>query len=168
VTSADYPLVLTTGRTVYHFHTRTKTARAPQLDAAAPEAWVELAAQDADELGIREGDLVRVDSPRGALQAPARISGIRPGVVFVPFHYGTWDAAGSGPSGTANELTITSWDPVSKQPLFKVAAVRVTKVGDAVGPARAPTIGAPAPIGAGVPSTAGGAAAEASSTTEDD
>ncbi len=53
---------------------------------------------------------------------------IRPGVVFVPFHYGYWDANGSK-HRAANELTITAWDPVSKQPLFKVAAVRVEKVG---------------------------------------
>ena len=75
----DYPLLLTTGRTVYHFHTRTKTGRAPQLDAAAPEVWVELHPADAARLGIAEGDLVEVASPRGACEAPARISGIRAG-----------------------------------------------------------------------------------------
>lgn len=53
-TSKDYPFVLTTGRTLYHFHTRTKTARAPQLRAAAPEVWVECSARDAAALGLRE------------------------------------------------------------------------------------------------------------------
>jgi anaerobic selenocysteine-containing dehydrogenase len=146
----DHPLLLTTGRTVYHFHTRTKTGRAPQLAAAAPDVWVELSASDAEALGCREGDAVRVASPRGAMQGPVRISGIRPGVVFVPFHYGHWDL--DDPDGTppraANELTATLWDPVSKQPTFKVAAVAVTKVADGGGQASpAPSIGGSAPAG---------------------
>jgi anaerobic selenocysteine-containing dehydrogenase len=127
----EYPLLLTTGRTVYHFHTRTKTGRAPQLEAAAPEVWAELSEHDARAVGVGEGERVRIESPRGSIEAPVRITGIREGVVFVPFHYGYWDREGAGPGEgpgrAANELTITSWDPVSKQPLFKVGAVRVTK-----------------------------------------
>jgi ferredoxin-nitrate reductase len=114
----EYPLLLTTGRTVHQFHTRTKTGRVPELDAAAPSVWIELNPDDAAKLGIHEGETVRVESPRGEIEAPARLGGIRPGVVFVPFHYA--DQA-------ANELTITRWDPVSKQPIFKVAAVRLTR-----------------------------------------
>jgi len=128
--SADYPFVLTTGRTVYHFHTRTKTGRTPELQAAAPEAWVEVSAADARRLGVEGGQLVRVTSPRGSIVVPARIGGIREGTVFVPFHYGYWDAGESGPDGrprAANELTITLWDPVSKQPRFKTAAVNVER-----------------------------------------
>jgi anaerobic selenocysteine-containing dehydrogenase len=127
VPGESHPLLLTTGRTVYHFHTRTKTGRAPALDAAAPDAWVELHASDAEPLGIEEGDVVRVESQRGVMEAPARLSGIRPGTVFVPFHYGSWGQDGDAPRA-ANELTITTWDPVSKQPIFKVAAVRLAKV----------------------------------------
>jgi ferredoxin-nitrate reductase len=128
--TTDYPFLLTTGRSVYHFHTRTKTARAPELQQAAPDVWVELNPGDAAEAGIEDGDLVRILSPRGALEAPARINGIRPGTVFVPFHYGYWDTGnGVSPDSTAgraaNELTITAWDPVSKQPQFKLAAVRI-------------------------------------------
>jgi anaerobic selenocysteine-containing dehydrogenase len=133
--SEEFPLLLTTGRTVYHFHTRTKTGRARQLADAAPEVWAELSAADAEELGVAEGDLVRVTSPRGHLDARARIGRARPGVVFVPFHYGYWDRPnGDSPDGrarAANELTITEWDPVSKQPVYKVAAVRVTKLATA-------------------------------------
>jgi ferredoxin-nitrate reductase len=121
----EYPLLLTTGRTIYHFHTRTRTGRASQLVAAAPDAWVELHPDDAGPLGIAEGDHVRVESPRGAIQAAARLTAIRPGVVFVPFHYGSWDVERLVPQA-ANELTVTGWDPVSKQPIFKVAAVRVS------------------------------------------
>jgi anaerobic selenocysteine-containing dehydrogenase len=127
VTTAEHPLLLTTGRTVYQFHTRTKTGRAPELQAAAPDVWVELNAADAAALGLADGDRVRVESPRGAMEGAVRISAIREGVVFVPFHYGSWDFPGAAPSRMANEMTVTAWDPVSKQPIFKVAAVRVSK-----------------------------------------
>jgi len=142
--------LLNTGRTIYHFHTRTKTARAPELQAAAPDVWVELSPDDARELGVREGDLVEVGSARGTIEAPARISDIRQGVVFVPFHYGYWDTDGGrqpdGRARAANELTISEWDPVSKQPLFKAGAVSVRKVADGGGRAApAPTNTASAP-----------------------
>ena len=57
----------------------------------------------------------------------SRTSGIEPGLVFIPFHYGYWDDPDR--SRAANELTITEWDPVSKQPHYKYAAVRIRKVG---------------------------------------
>jgi anaerobic selenocysteine-containing dehydrogenase len=172
VTSQEHPFLLTTGRTLYHFHTRTKTARAPQLDGAAPDVWAELAEADGRELGIGEGDLVEIRSARGALRARARISGIRRGVVFVPFHYGYWDADRGAPDDepgrAANELTITAWDPVSKQPLFKVAAVSVIRVaaGDS-STSPAPTVGGAAPVGDGVAPTAGTDAALVTSTSGD-
>jgi anaerobic selenocysteine-containing dehydrogenase len=117
----EYPLMPTTGRTVYHFHTRTKTGRAPQLQAAAPEVWVEVNPDDAIEASPAEGDLVAIESPRGRVHARARICGVRPGVVFVPFHYGYWDRdeSTSDTDRAANELTLTGWGPVSKQPLFQ-------------------------------------------------
>jgi len=126
----QFPLLLTTGRSLYQFHTRTKTARAPQLNAAAPDVWVELHPDDAARFGIGVGDLVAVESPRGAVRASARLTGARPGTVFVPFHYGYWDVDGDGHQRAANELTATRWDPASKQPLFKYAAVRVRRLAD--------------------------------------
>jgi anaerobic selenocysteine-containing dehydrogenase len=123
----DHPLRYTTGRTVYHFHTRTKTGRTRELRRAAPDMWVELSAADATRLGITEGDRVRVTSRRGEIEAPARITQGREGVVFAPFHYGYWDTEPDGHHRAANELTLTEWDPVSKQPVFKVAAVRVER-----------------------------------------
>jgi anaerobic selenocysteine-containing dehydrogenase len=144
-TSEKYPLVLTTGRTLYHFHTRTKTGRAPQLQAAAPAMWVELCSDDAGPFGVSESDMVVVESPRGRLRAPARLSGIRPGVVFAPFHYGYWDTSEESHERAANELTIIAWDPVSKQPLFKTAAVSVRREAPGDGPAPAPTTAASAP-----------------------
>ena len=128
--SESYPYRLITGRTVYHFHTRTKTARAPELQAAAPNVWVELSTRDAQHHGIADGDLVDVHTPRGVVRAPARISEIRDGVLFVPFHYGYWDVPEDRHRRAANELTVTDWDPVSKQPLFKTAAARIERVAD--------------------------------------
>ena len=116
--SDEFPLLLTTGRTLYHFHTRTKTGRVPELDAAAPHAWAQLSQADAEALGIADGDQVRVRAPRGWISVPARVGGIREGVVFVPFHYA---------AQAANELTVTAWDPVSYQPVYKVGAARVEK-----------------------------------------
>ncbi|MBB4912729.1 putative molibdopterin-dependent oxidoreductase YjgC [Actinophytocola algeriensis] len=152
----EHPLLATSGRTAYHFHTRTKTGRSRRLHRAAPGPWVELSAHDAAELGVTEGDVVRVTSPRGTVEAPARIGRGRDGVVFLPFHFGYWDTAGEDHTRAANELTITEWDPVSKQPLFKLAAVRVEKVADGRSPAPAPTTTASAPAdGSAVPPTRG-------------
>jgi ferredoxin-nitrate reductase len=162
VTSDEYPFLLNTGRTIYHFHTRSKTGRAPQLDEAAPDVWVEVSAEDAADLGISEGDLLELSSPRGRVEGPARISRIRPGIVFVPFHYGDWRAEGREHHRAANELTITAWDPVSKQPIFKVAAVMVRKLAESESPSLAPTTTASVPVEQ-VPPTIGGEAAESES-----
>jgi anaerobic selenocysteine-containing dehydrogenase len=156
----DHPFVLITGRTLYHFHTRTKTRRAPQLDAAAPDVWLEMSRNDARRARIAEGDQVEVWTARGCVTAAARITDIRDGVVFLPFHYGYWDAGEAGGDGhhrAANELTLTDWDPVSKQPVFKTAAASVRRVGTGRGAAPAPTTTASAPVASGVPTTMGAA-----------
>ncbi|MBT3153884.1 nitrate reductase [Streptomyces sp. CHD11] len=164
-----YPFQLTTGRTLYHFHTRTKTGRSPQLNAAAPDVWVEAAAADASAHGLAEGDVVEVSTPRGALRGRLRITDIRPGLLFVPFHYGYWDTeAGHAPEGdtpgrAANETTVTDWDPASKQPLFKTAAAALRLVERGHGTtAPAPTTTASAPASATAP--ASGAAAVPATT----
>ncbi|MFE1316315.1 molybdopterin oxidoreductase family protein [Kitasatospora phosalacinea] len=164
--SPDYPLQLTTGRTLYHFHTRTKTGRTPQLDAAAPEMRVEIGAGEAHRRGLGEGDRVEVATARGAVRARLRVTALRDGLLFLPFHYGYWDTpgrTGPGPDGgrAANETTPTDWDPVSKQPLYKTAAARLTRLAPADGtPAPAPTTGAAAPADpAAAPPTTGGPAA---------
>ncbi|MGY1683214.1 molybdopterin oxidoreductase family protein [Geodermatophilus sp. SYSU D01176] len=166
--SQEYPFQLITGRTLYHFHTRTKTGRAPQLHAAAPEVWVEMSAGDAADRRFAEGDLLEISTPRGRVRARLRISGIRPGVLFLPFHYGYWDTEdGAAPrrkhdGRAANELTLTDWDPVSKQPIFKTAAAQVECVGKGRGtPAPAPTTTGSAPVTGSVPPTEGGDAARA-------
>ncbi|MGN6609621.1 MAG: molybdopterin oxidoreductase family protein [Jatrophihabitans sp.] len=133
IPSTDYPFQLTTGRTIFHFHTRTKTGRTPELNDQAPDVWAELNADDAAQLGVGPGTLVDICSPRGRIRAAARIVPIRRGLVFVPWHYGYWDVQGGADAAAAhdraaNELTITDWDPVSKQPLFKTAVCRVEVV----------------------------------------
>jgi anaerobic selenocysteine-containing dehydrogenase len=115
---------------------------------------VELSPEDARERGIGEGDLLEVTGRRGIVRAPARISAVRPGTVFIPFHYGYWDTdhptgPGDGPGRAANELTMSAWDPVSKQPLFKAGAVSVRRVAGRDGPAPAPLVTASAPVGGG-------------------
>ena len=162
--SPDFPFHLITGRTLYHFHTRTKTARAPQLEAAAPEVGVEASAADADRNGWSEGDILRVTTPRGEVTARLRVSGIREGVLFLPFHYGYWDTSGghepAGDGRAANELTLTDGAPASKQPIFKTGAAAAERLTEADGHlAPAPTGTASAPVRGGVPPTQGGAAA---------
>jgi ferredoxin-nitrate reductase len=122
----DYPFWFTNGRVVYHWHTRTKTAHSPALNQAAPDAFIQIAEVDAQQYGINEGDLVEVESRRGKIQAPARIGDIEKGHLFAPFHYGYWDNPDRRTA--ANELTMSKWDPVSKQPYFKYSAVRIRKV----------------------------------------
>jgi anaerobic selenocysteine-containing dehydrogenase len=125
-----YPLWLTTGRVVYHFHTRTKTGRSKELNEAAPEVYVQISKEDADFYGIGEGDMVEVESRRGTVRGAAQIGDIIPGHLFIPFHYGYWDDDEEQHDRAANELTLTVWDPVSKQPHFKYAAVRINKAGE--------------------------------------
>jgi hypothetical protein len=121
-----YPFAVTTGRLVHHFHTRTKTGRSGALEAAAPQVFVEMAASDAARLGVAEHDWVRLRSRRGAIEAPVRLGELDAGTLFVPFHYGYWDDPGM--ARAANELTKFGWDPVSKQPHFKAAAVKIEKI----------------------------------------
>jgi predicted molibdopterin-dependent oxidoreductase YjgC len=111
----QYPLLLNTGRTVEHWHTRTKTGRVDALERLAPEAWVELHPDDARELGVRSGDVVRLVSQRGAVdEIVVRVTSVvRAGEVFVPFHY---DEA------CANRLTKNEYDPISREPNYKQCA----------------------------------------------
>jgi ferredoxin-nitrate reductase len=130
VPDGEYPLMLTTGRVVYHFHTRTKTGRSRELVDAAPDAYVQISQEDAAKYGLKDGDMVEVTSRRGKVVEPVKIGNIIPGHLFIPFHYGYWDDPGR--SRAANELTITEWDPVSKQPHFKYAAVNMKKTGESI------------------------------------
>ena len=116
---ADYPLVLTTGRLLYQYHTGTMSRRAPGLEEKAPECFVEIAAGDAMDYGIGDGDKVRVKTRRGELVVRAQVSPKAvPGTIFIPFHF--HEAA-------VNKLTNAALDPVAKIPEYKVCAVHIEK-----------------------------------------
>ena len=116
----DYPYVFTTGRILYHYHTRTMTGRVEGLNQLAPESYVEINEVTASKLGIADGDTVRLASRRGEIETTARITEIiDEGVLFMPFHF---------VEGAANYLTNTAKDPISKIPELKVAAVNIEKV----------------------------------------
>jgi formate dehydrogenase major subunit/formate dehydrogenase alpha subunit len=116
----EYPLVLNTGRDLMHFHTGSMTRRSRGLDQLKPDARVDMNPADADRLGIDSGDLIRVISRRGTLEARASVeTRTAAGSVFLPFHYA---------EAAANLLTNTARDPVCKIPELKVCAVRVEKV----------------------------------------
>lgn len=120
---AKFPLILTTGRNLFHYHTGTMTRRSKALNAFVPEAWVEINPVTAQFLGIKDGEWVRLSSRRGTVQVKATItSKVRQDVVFMPFHFA---------EAAANHLTIGALDPVAKIPEYKVCAVRVEKIGPA-------------------------------------
>ena len=122
VPDQSYPFWLCTGRVLEHWHTGTLTMRIPQLHRAMPQAYVELNRKDANRMGVQNGEIVRLESKRGALELPAWIDGRGsppPGSVFVPFFDETL---------LANLLTLEAYDPFSKQPDYKKCAVRVKKV----------------------------------------
>ncbi|RYY20494.1 MAG: NAD(P)H-nitrite reductase [Cytophagaceae bacterium] len=121
----DFPFILTTGRIRDQWHTMTKTGKVSKLNQHLPKAFIELHPQDAAALGVREDDLVTVQSRRGEVRVAARLSaGIRPGVVFLPMHWGK--QLGSD-LNRANNVTSGALDPISKEPDFKFCAVQVAK-----------------------------------------
>jgi len=114
-----YPLVLTTGRSLYHFHTGTMTRKVAGLNVLKREGTVEINPEDASKLGIADGDMVQVSSRRGKVTTRAKVTGVSPaGVVFMTFHFA---------ESPANMLTNPALDPVAKIPEYKVCAVRVEK-----------------------------------------
>lgn len=119
---AEYPFVLSTGRVLEHWHTGTMTMKAEELRRAYPECFAEVNPVDAKALGIRSGDRVRITSRRGEAVIKARVVDMpRPGMVFVPMH---WE----GKDSLINLVTIDAYDPGSKQPEFKICAVKLAKV----------------------------------------
>lgn len=118
--SDDFPLVLNTGRTVEHWHTRTKTGAVPILETLSPRAWLEMNPVDAKRFGLRPHDLVDIVSARGRVRnIELRVTEIvAPGQVFVPFHFAEWNI---------NEATQDIFDPISREPNYKQCAVRVER-----------------------------------------
>ena len=118
----DYPFMLCTGRVLEHWHSGSMTRRIPELNRAMPGGYLELHAEDAAALDLRNGDQVKVESRRGSLVIPVWIDGRgQPprGTVFIPFFDETL---------LVNDLTLDALDPFSKQPDYKKSAVRIRKV----------------------------------------
>jgi formate dehydrogenase major subunit len=116
-----YPMVLTTGRLLEHWHTGAMTRRASVLDAIEPEAVVHLSPRDLRQLGVAPGDPVRVTTRRGAIELAARADrDVPPGLVFIPFCYA---------EAAANLLTNPALDPFGKIPEFKFCAARIERGG---------------------------------------
>jgi formate dehydrogenase major subunit len=119
--SDEYPFILNTGRLLEHWHTGSMTRRSFALDSIQPEAHVFMNPDDAREMGVADGDFVRVSSRRGTIELRARLSHRdTPGTCFVPFHFR---------EAAANLLTIDEIDPFGKIPEFKFCAVRIERAG---------------------------------------
>jgi len=115
--SESYPLILTTGRVLEHWHTGTMSRRSEVLDRLNPNGMVDIHPDDALKLGITDGDLVTIASERGKIETPVRVTDkSAPGLAFMAFHWR---------ESPANALTNPALDPVAKIPEFKVSAVRV-------------------------------------------
>jgi anaerobic selenocysteine-containing dehydrogenase len=116
----EFPIILNTGRTVEHWHTRTKTAQVDLLNIMVPHAWLEMNPVDAERLQLSPHDKVTVISRRSRVpDLELRITGIvAPGQVFMPFHFSEHNS---------NLVTLGAFDPISREPNFKQCAVRVER-----------------------------------------
>ena len=123
---SEFPLLLTTGRELFHYHTGTMTRRSTGIDKVAPTAYVQINPEDASKLGVGDGDIVKVSSRRGEIELAAKVTSVvAAGVVFIPFHY---------KEAAANKLTSDALDPICKIMEAKVCAVRITQAADTVRP----------------------------------
>jgi formate dehydrogenase major subunit/formate dehydrogenase alpha subunit len=114
----EYPMVLSTGRVLYHWHGGEMTRRAKGLLTIYPKPLIELNPDDAERLGVNGSKRVRVASRRGSIEAEAWVTDrVPPGMIFANFHFPG--------NQNANELTVAALDPVAKIPEYKVCAVKV-------------------------------------------
>ena len=115
----DYPIILMTGRILYHYTTRAMTGRTPELMEIEGKSFIEMNIEDANKLGIANGDRVKVSSRRGSIESTARVgTKTSPGESWMPFHF---------PDGNANWLTNAALDKYARIPEYKVCAVKIEK-----------------------------------------
>lgn len=120
---SEYPFLLTTGRSIWQWHTGTMTRRSASLEREEPTGWIEINVDDAKALGIKNGEVVKAISRRGEIKITARVTeNIKKGVMFIPFHYAEC---------AANVLTINALDPIAKIPESKACAIKVEKIQEA-------------------------------------
>lgn len=120
LTCEEYPILLTTGRMLYHYNVSTRQSE--KLNTIRPYELAEINPVDADRLGLKEEDFVRVTSRRGSITTRVTITDrVKPGMMFMTFHY---------KESPVNELTNSAYDPVTKTAEYKVSAVRVEKLSE--------------------------------------
>ncbi|MFH0822339.1 MAG: nitrate reductase [Pseudomonadota bacterium] len=120
----EYPFFLTTGRVIEQWHSGTMTMRVPEIARSQPNAYVEIHPKDAEQYGIKNGDMVKVISRRGFNVLPARVvKASLPGILFIPWFDQNWERM-------VNRVCIDAVDPISRQPEFKTCAVQIQRVGD--------------------------------------
>ena len=113
----EYPFTLTTGRRLYHYHTRTQTGRSKGLDTLLPEEFIEINPKDAESIGVKDGQKVRAISRRGEVLVTAHVTErVQSGLVFMAFHFA---------EANANVLTNNAFDPVSNTAEYKACAVKI-------------------------------------------
>ncbi len=118
LTDKDYPIILSTGRMLYHYHGGNMTRHSKGLDAIRPEAEVEINPVDAGKMDVKQGDLVELESRRGKVTTKVKITDRSPeGVAFMTFHFR---------EAPVNRLTIDELDPVAKIPGYKVSSIKIT------------------------------------------
>jgi formate dehydrogenase major subunit len=121
VADEEYPFTLSTGRRLYHYHSRTQTGRAKGLNQLLPEEYADISEADAARLGIDDGEMIIVKSRRGSVFVKARVSDRIPeGLVWMAIHF--FD-------NNANWLTNRATDTVTKTPEYKACAVAIEKIG---------------------------------------
>ncbi|ADD66892.1 molybdopterin oxidoreductase [Denitrovibrio acetiphilus DSM 12809] len=122
VPSAEFPFYLTTGRVIEQWHTGTMTMRIPEIARAHPNGYIEVHPDDAKKYGIISGDMVEVTSIRGKSILPAHVTKVSlPGILFVPWHDQAMDRM-------INFVCNDAVDPGSKEPEFKIAAVKIKRI----------------------------------------
>jgi len=118
--SKEYPFILSTGRTLWHFHTGTMSRRSKTLNERVPEGYVEISKVDAEKLQINNNEMIKVATRRGEIRIKAKITHkVSEGLIFIPFHF---------KEAAANVLTNAALDPIAKIPEYKVCAARIEKI----------------------------------------
>ncbi|MCK9527073.1 MAG: hypothetical protein M0Q23_00225 [Syntrophales bacterium] len=120
VPDEDYPFVLSTGRRLYHYHTRTQTGRSTGINDLLGEETADISLADAEKMGIAQGERISVASRRGEVVVKANITGqVPPGLVWMAFHFR---------EECANWLTNPVYDPATMTAEYKACAVRISKL----------------------------------------
>jgi predicted molibdopterin-dependent oxidoreductase YjgC len=116
----EYPYVLSTGRTLYHYNAATMTRRSAGIVQKSDEAFVEINSRDADRLGINNGEIVKITTKRGRLDVRADVSRkVKEGVIWMPFHFA---------EAAANKLTVGAYDNITMTAEYKVCSARLEKI----------------------------------------